>query len=114
SHQPVVIDQLDVFLTIDNVGAELIAKTLHGTVGKTVDTNFIETTKFVTRVSDSAENNGSGMRSLADKLDSCQEAVRKQFADVCAGTGERAAQRLAALTAAPVSPTEARGTMPRR
>lgn len=97
--RPLVTDQLDVFLTIDNAGAELIAKTLHTTVGKTVDMNFIETTKFLTRISEAAERNGPGMQNMAAKLSDCAPPVRQGFADVSQGVSTRAAERLAALTA---------------
>jgi hypothetical protein len=97
--RPIVTNQLDVFLTIDNAGAELVAKTLHNTVGKTVDMNFIETTKFLTRISEAAERNGPGMQNLAAKLNSCEPDVRQQFGDISSGVSVRAAERLAALTA---------------
>jgi hypothetical protein len=97
--RPLVTDQLDVFLTIDNAGAEIVAKTLQNSVGKTVDMNFVETVKFLTRVSDAAERNGPGMQNLAGKLSDCSEGVRTGFADVCTGVSVRSAERLAALTA---------------
>jgi len=97
--RPIVTNQLDVFLTIDNAGAELVAKTLQTTVGKTVDMNFVETTKFLTRISDAAERNGPGMQNLAGKLNSCNAEVREEFATVSGGVSIRAAERLASLTA---------------
>jgi hypothetical protein len=96
--RPLVTDQLDVFLTVDNAGAELIAKSLHTTVGKTVDMNFIESTKFLTRVSEAAERNGPGMQNLSNKLTDCTEQVRTEFSNTSAGVSDRAAERLAALT----------------
>jgi hypothetical protein len=99
SQRPIVTNQLDVFLAIDNAGAELLTKTLHGTVGKTIDSNFIETTKFLTRVSDAAERNGPGMQNLAAKLKNCNDEVRASFAEVSSGVGARQAERIASLTA---------------
>lgn len=97
--RPIVTNQLDVFLTIDNAGAELLAKTLHTNVGKTVDMNFVETTKFLSRISDAAERNGPGMQTLAAKLQNCEPPVREEFGSVSVGVGARTAQRLASLTA---------------
>ena len=97
--RPVVTDHLDVFLQVDGVGIDLVAKTLHTTVGKTIDMNFVETTKFLGRISDSAERNGPGMQNLAAKLQECQPPVRTEFADICATTTSRAADRMAALVA---------------
>jgi hypothetical protein len=96
--RPIVTNQLDVFLAVDNAGAEFLTKTLHSTVGKTIDSNFTETTKFLTRVSDAAERNGPGMQNLAAKLNNCNEDVRRGFVDVSTGVGPRHAERIAALT----------------
>ena len=98
AQRPIVTNQLDVFLAVDNAGAELVTKTLHSTVGKTIDSNFTETTKFLTRVSDAAERNGPGMQNLAAKLKNCNEDVRASFAEISTGVGTRQAERIAALT----------------
>jgi hypothetical protein len=97
--RPIVTNQLDVFLTIDNAGAELVAKTLQGTVGKTIDSNFVETCKFLTRVSDAAERNGPGMQNLANKMENCGEDVRREFVEVSSTVGTRQAERVAAQQA---------------
>jgi hypothetical protein len=96
--RPIVTDQLDVFLTIDNAGAELVAKTLQASVGKTIDSNFVETTKFITRISEAAERNGPGMQNLAAKLNNCGDDVRTGFAEVSTGVSVRSAERIAALS----------------
>lgn len=96
--RPIVTDQLDVFLTIDNAGAELVAKTLHTTVGRTIDANFVESTKFLTRISEAAERNGPGMPTLAAKLNNCTEEVRRDFSVVSTGVSVRNAERVASLT----------------
>lgn len=85
--------RLDVFLQLDNVGADLIARTLAPWVGKVTDTNFAESCKFAAKVSQTAESNGPGMQRLANKLQSVEPDVREGFARVATGVGERAAQR---------------------
>ena len=89
-----VTNHLDVFLAIDNAGADLMAKTLHPIFGSTADANFLETTRFITKVSDSAERNGAGMQRLADKLVGCQKPVREEFVENCTVASQRAANRL--------------------
>lgn len=84
---------LDVFLTIDNAGVDLIAKTLFPLVGTTADTNFAETAKFISRVSYTAEQNPPGLQRLAGKLTKVDDPVREQFSHVAAGVVERAALR---------------------
>ncbi|GIW91360.1 MAG: hypothetical protein KatS3mg109_1792 [Pirellulaceae bacterium] len=90
--------RLDMFVALENVGAEFVARTLHPLVGKTADHNFSETVRFVAQVSQQAEINRSGMQRLADRLDNVDSAVRRQFAALVAGVSERAALRVAAAS----------------
>ncbi|MDX1947412.1 MAG: hypothetical protein SFU86_18570 [Pirellulaceae bacterium] len=86
-------NRLDMFLQLDNTGADLIARTLAPWVGKVTDINFAESCKFAARMSQTAETNGPGMQRLADKLKSVQPEVREEFARVSAGVQQRAALR---------------------
>lgn len=88
-----VENHLDVFIQIDQAGAELIAKTLQPLVGKAADINFHESATFVSRVSQAAETNSPGVQRLAAKLKNCTPEVRAQFADVAAQVGDRAVQQ---------------------
>jgi hypothetical protein len=88
-----VTNRLDVFLAIDNVGAELLAKTLQPLVGSTADTNFTESAKFLSKLSQTAENNPDGMPRLAAKLNRCDENVREGFATVSSSVPQRVAER---------------------
>jgi hypothetical protein len=92
--EPLVADRLDVFLQIDNIGANVLAKTLHPLVGKTADHNFTESEKFLTRLSEAAETNPAGMQHLAEDLEDCDKEVRERFADVIANVGYRYASRV--------------------
>jgi hypothetical protein len=85
---------LDIFLAIDNTGADLVAKTLYPLVGKTADTNFAETTKFLSKVSQTAEVNGAGMQKLAAKLAACDAQIRDQFVQVSAAVQQKAVARV--------------------
>lgn len=96
ARRPLVGSRLDVFLQLDNVGADLIARTFSPWVGKVADSNFAESCKFAAKVSQTAESNGPGMQRLADKLTNCQPDVREGFARVSSGVQERAAQRSSA------------------
>ena len=90
-----VSNRLDVFIAIDNVGAELIAKTLQPLVGSTADTNFTEAAKFLSKLSQTAEENPDGMHRLAGKLNRCDQTVKQGFATVSSSVNQRVAQRLA-------------------
>lgn len=85
-----VTHQLDIFVQLDNVGAELIAKTLHPLVGQTADHNFVEATRFLGQVSQAAATRPSGIQQLAGRLTKVDPEVRAQFAAVSAEVYQRA------------------------
>jgi hypothetical protein len=85
-----VESRLDVFIQIEQLGADLVARTLQPLVGKAADVNFEESANFVGRVSEAAENNGPGMQRLAAKLVRIPAETRTQFAEVSAVVSERA------------------------
>lgn len=98
--QPFVENNLDVFIQLDQVGAELIARTLQPLVGKSADVNFHESATFVGRVSQAAETNGPGMQRLAAKLKNVSPDVRAQFSEIATVVSERAIMRLEAESGA--------------
>lgn len=90
-----VENRLDVFIQIDQMGAELVAKTLQPLVGKAADINFEESAIFVGRVSQAAETNGEGMQRLAAKLKNVTADRRAEFAEISAAVSQRAEMRTA-------------------
>lgn len=88
-----VTNTLDVFVKLDNLGAEFAAKTLAPLFGKTVDTNFLESCHFVSRLSRTSEENGPGMTNLAERLTKVEPATRERFAEHCANIHRRASER---------------------
>ena len=90
--------RLDVFLQLDDVGADLVARTLAPWVGKVTDANFAESCKFAAKISQTAETNGPGMQRLAAKLTSVEADVRDDFARVSAGVQARMTGRPSAST----------------
>jgi hypothetical protein len=90
---PVVTDRLDVFLQFDQVGARLLAKTLHPLVGKAADHNFVESARFFDRISDVAQTNPDGFQNMVSRLPNCDPEVIQQFMQV----SSKASQRYAVL-----------------
>ena len=82
--KPIVIDQLDVFVQVDNAGLDMLTRTLHPLLGRSADMNFIESTRFVERISHTAAANGTGMQLLAARLDNVSPEVQKEFAAISA------------------------------
>ena len=91
---PIVQDRLDVFLRVDNIGVKILARTLHSLVGKTADINFTESTKFIGKVSDTAEVNGSGVQRLGNRIENLEPEVREAFGKLAILVNDRAAGRL--------------------
>lgn len=88
--RPQVGSQLDSFIQLDNVGAELVAKTLQPVLGKTADHNFSETLTFIGRLSQAIEKNSSGVERLASRLKGVEPPVKRQFVEVATAANHRA------------------------
>ncbi len=89
-------NQLDIFLNVDNFGADLAARTMQGMIGRTADQNFRESARFIEQVSLQSESNGDGMQRLAGKLQQVEPLVRNRFVSIVSKISEEAEQRLAA------------------
>jgi hypothetical protein len=90
-----VTNRLDVFLQVDHVGVDALTRTLHPLFGKSADVNFVESTKFLERISRTSEENGPGMQRLASRLDKVDPQVRSRFAELTTEVYRSAQQRLA-------------------
>ena len=106
-----ISNRLDVFLQVDNVGAELVAKTLHPLLGRTVDSNFSETIRFVSQVSHVAESNGPGVQRLVTRLTDVDPSVRERFAQIATTLNQRAIMK--AMSEPKPAPTERLGELAR-
>ena len=83
-----VTSRLDMFARVDNVAADLVAKTLSPFVCRTVDRNFTESARFVGEVSRAAEVKWPGMQRLIPRLKLVEPGVRQQFSTVAARVRE--------------------------
>jgi hypothetical protein len=83
--------RVDSFVRIEQMGIELVAKTVQPWINKTADRNFIETLGFVSTFSQTAEKNPRGMQRLAAKLPTVDAPTRDELVQLC----YRAAQRYA-------------------
>jgi hypothetical protein len=88
-----VASRLDLFVQIDNAGADVVARTLSPWVGKVADANFHESCIFASKLSQTAEQNSPGVQRLSDKLTKVEPPVREEFSKVAAGVQQRAALR---------------------
>ena len=88
--------QLDVFVRVENLGADLLTKTLRPIACKMADYNFSESTQFISQVSRASANNGPSMRRLAQRLTDVDPAVRQQFIHLTAAVSDHNLRRVSA------------------
>ncbi len=90
-----IVASMDVFMKLDNLGADLVVKTLGPLMGKTADYNFTECASFLSQVSQTAESNPFGIQQLAKRLTKIDPKIREQFI----ATTNSVAQRSGTLAA---------------
>jgi hypothetical protein len=74
--------RLDSFVQVENIGADLFAKTFQSLIGGIADHNFRETTGFVAKVSEAAEDSPDNLHRIAARLDQVPLTTRKEFTDI--------------------------------
>jgi hypothetical protein len=84
SAKAIVTHRLDMFVQLENIGADLVARTFQPLVGKSADHNFVETSRFFSQIAQAAETRPTGMQQLAGRLTKVDPVVRDQFATLAA------------------------------
>ena len=84
-----IVASMDVFMKLDNLGADLVVKTLGPLMGKTADYNFTECSFFFSQISQTAERNPYGIQQLAKRLTKIDPNIRDQFIAVTASVAQR-------------------------
>ena len=95
---------MDVFLKLDNFGADLLTRTLSPLVGKTADYNFVESAKFLSQISQVCERNPAGAQILASKLTKVHPQVRDEFARIAHRIGNEASNSMSSPQLASIGP----------
>ena len=84
-----VTGTLDCFVQIENLGADLLARTLSPLIGRSADNNFIETARFMAQVSQASEKNPLAMVDVAHRMNQVTEPTKRQFIDVISTVARR-------------------------
>ena len=84
-----IVASMDVFMKLDNLGADLVVKTLGPLMGKTADNNFTECSSFFSQISQTAERNPYGIQQLAKRLTKIDPNIRDQFIATTASVAQR-------------------------
>ncbi len=90
--EPVIKGSMDVFLKLDNLGADLLTRTLGPLVGKTADSNFTESAKFLTQISQVCTYNPAGAQIMASKLSKVDPHVRDEFSRIAERIAKKASR----------------------
>ena len=77
--RPLVSCQLDVFVRVENLGVDLLTRTLRPVAARMADYNFSESTQFISQISQAAVKNGPAVQRLAHRLTDVDPDVQKQF-----------------------------------
>jgi hypothetical protein len=84
--------RMDLFLKLDQLGADLIVRTIGPFIAKTADMNFIESAKFLSQLSQAAQRNPEGFQELVYQLEDIQPQVRDELLLVAAKSARRQIQ----------------------
>ncbi len=100
--QPQVTAQMDVFLKLDNIGADLVAKTLSPLVVRSADYNYSETLRFISQLSIAAERNPQGVDQLTRRMTKVAPDIKQKFVNISIEAALRRARNEAQQVAPPV------------
>ncbi len=88
-----VTHRLDAFCKLDNVGADLLAKSIHPLVGKVCDRNFTEISAFMGSISRKMEHDEDWGQHIASKLEHVHPSVREAFSKLITKLAKQAEER---------------------
>jgi hypothetical protein len=83
---------LDCFVQIESLGADLVARTLSGLIGRSADNNFVETARFVSQVSQASERNPPAMIDVAHRMPQVADPTRQRFVEIITAVARRGGQ----------------------
>jgi hypothetical protein len=83
--------RMDAFMQLENVGIEILAKTVQPIIGPVADHNFRETAIFLESLNRAAEINHPGVQELSKKLTRVTPETRDEFAALTEKVAVRAA-----------------------
>ncbi len=97
-----VTGSLDCFIQLDHLGADLIARTFSGLIGRSADNNFTETARFISQVSQAAEKNPPALIDVARRIPQVDANTRQRFVDVISTVARR--HQITQRSTAPMQP----------
>lgn len=80
---------LDCYIKFESLGADLLARSLGGLIGKSADHNFVETAKFISQISQASETNPDGMLEMVDRMPQVDAQTKMEFAQIIMNAARR-------------------------
>ena len=77
-----IVHRLDVFVSLDSVGVDLLAKTFQPIVGKVADQNFVEVSKFVERLHKKVESDPTWSQQMSIMLSNVHPKTKAEFVEI--------------------------------
>ncbi|MEM0927581.1 MAG: hypothetical protein AAGJ83_16160 [Planctomycetota bacterium] len=87
-----VVGTLDCYVKFESLGADLIARSLGGLIGKSADHNFAETAKFIGQISTACRTNPEGLAALVTQMNQVDPEMRQEFTTIIANVARRSRQ----------------------
>ena len=100
---PQATNQLDVFLRIDHLAANIAARTVFPLIGSTADHNFVESMRFVEKLYETNKKNGPGVQHMIGRLSNIHPQVRSRFAEIAEKAYIKGFERMNVRDRPPVS-----------
>ena len=88
-NEPMVVCNLDTFVQINSLGADVLAKLFFAALTKVMDSNFEVSMSFVSQVSSAAAYNAAALKSTTEEISSIRQSICVEFCEVV----DRAAMR---------------------
>jgi len=92
-NEPMVICDLDAFVQINSLGADVLAKLFFSSLSKVAEGNFEVTMEFVSQVSRAAVRNPNALKEMSEEIPGLRQEVHSEFCEVVDMTALRFARR---------------------
>ena len=107
-NEPVIICDLDTFIQINSLGADMLVKLFFASLAKVADSNFEVTVAFVSQVSRAASRTPNTVKEATEEITSVQQEVCTEFCEVVDRVAMRFARRNQPTQHQPALPQTAR------
>ena len=93
TNEPMIVCDLDSFVQINSLGADVLAKLFFTSIAKVADSNFEVTVSFISQVSKAASQNTTALKNSAEEVSTIRQDVCAEFCNVVDRVAVRFARR---------------------